>query len=117
MSAKAAPPSIDDSDHDDATSCCPICLSADIADPIWATIDCRHTFCYKCLSAWFREKLSCPVCRIITGPYDASSPSVSTQSNFSYSLVMIGLESFDSTMQDWSIMSRWSHGDGYGGRP
>jgi hypothetical protein len=40
---------------------CPICLES-IVDPVTLVI-CHHSFCYPCISQWFRRQARCPVCK------------------------------------------------------
>lgn len=40
---------------------CSICLDP-FQSPFY-DVYCRHTFCFKCLQIWIRQKRSCPICR------------------------------------------------------
>ncbi|GMG52838.1 unnamed protein product [Ambrosiozyma monospora] len=40
---------------------CPICQEV-MGTPFLVTV-CGHSFCYSCLTAWFSNSLSCPLCR------------------------------------------------------
>ena len=40
---------------------CGICLESSINEAI--RLRCIHIFCYKCITKWFEENLTCPTCR------------------------------------------------------
>src|SRR6185437_8023692 len=52
---------------------CSICQTAikdkDCKNPV--EISCGHQFCCECLTRWFKEQNTCPVCRKV--PYDLQS--------------------------------------------
>ena len=41
---------------------CPICFCS-INIPIYSK-DCKHIFCYCCISRWLNQQITCPLCRI-----------------------------------------------------
>lgn len=45
---------------------CSICLTSDIS----IQTDCKHNYCFECISKWYCKNNSCPYCRkIITTTY------------------------------------------------
>ena len=48
------------------TAECPVCLDVN-SDSYGILGDCRHVFCYNCISTWMRvaeaENVTCPLCR------------------------------------------------------
>ena len=42
---------------------CTICLDAIQLGKEMLRLDCRHYFCKKCITKWFDQKSSCPLCR------------------------------------------------------
>ena len=46
---------------------CPICLR-EVFNPIKSN-NCRHIFCFDCLTKWLKQKPICPVCRAYIDKY------------------------------------------------
>ncbi len=49
--------------EDARTTSCAICMEDTHEHDSFAKLECAHEFHAHCLILWFRQKLSCPMCR------------------------------------------------------
>ena len=59
---------------------CAVCLSG-FEDPV-TLVKCHHSFCFQCLTQWFKKSNKCPLCKRRCTSFIRETPKLTTQEDF-----------------------------------